>query len=120
MKQLLPHLLAVFVLATALPAQLHLGVSAYSTTEVIDASGAPTHVQANLSKAGTGIAIGSGFDVYVIVEIRDENGTLLFSGTVAPNDFLAGTHNLPSGKHDILACDAGSPPPQQCGTVCVE
>jgi hypothetical protein len=56
----------------------------------------------------------------VIVEIRDDNGTLLFSGTVHPNDFLAGTHSLPSGKHDVLACDAGNPPPQQCGTVCVD
>ena len=120
MKHLWSVLIATLLLATSAPAQLHLGANSYSSTEVINASGAPTNVQANLGKSGTGIVIGNGFGVYVIVEIRDDNGTLLFSGTVHPNDFLAGTHSLPSGKHDVLACDAGNPPPQQCGTVCVD
>lgn len=119
MQHLLNLLLASVLLVTVLPAQVHLGTSVYTTTQMVDASGAATGKEAALDKAGTNILIGNGFGVYVIVEIRDANGDLLFSGTVPPNDALSGTHNLPTGEHNVLACDAGNPPPQQCGTVCV-
>jgi hypothetical protein len=120
MNHFLTILLVAFLLLTGLPAQLHLGADAYSTTEMVNASGAETNNEAKLDRSGTDILVGNGFGVYMIVEIRSASGELLFSTTVAPNNLVLGPHQIPSGEHNVLACDAGSPPPKKCGTVCVK
>ncbi len=110
---------AALLLATGLTAQIQVGNDPYTTTEVVDSSGTPTNQPAKLSDPGD-ILVGNGFAVDVVVEIWSSEGELLLRTTVAANNLaFKSPHGLPAGDHEIRACDAGNPPPQPCGTVCV-
>ncbi len=111
-------LLMAVLPVTGLAAQIHMGADAYSTVEIVDSGQNPTNNQPQLKDPGD-ILIGNGFDVDVIVEIWAD-GIKVFEGTIPARDFdIQSPHNLPPGQHEIRACDAGNPPPQPVGTVCV-
>jgi hypothetical protein len=120
MSKLWSMLLVTLFSMAELSAQMYLGRDVGSSVEMVNASTDPTNAEAKLDGSGTGILIGNGFGVYLIVEIWSESGELLFSTTVAPNNVAIGSHYCPPGCHEVRCCDAGNPPPKKCGTVSVQ